>query len=336
MQLIRFISAVTCTCILFAPFRHPSAQTPEERIEQIGTAASLVRGNTAPWHLRMTFQLYDLNGKASESGMVEEWWTSPGNHRLVITSPSYNLSIPGGINQSAGHRRERFLVNLLLDQVVDPVPHYGDFKNLKVSEVKQTFGQVELTCYNVERLGVPSSASRPASHPEFCVDKDHNDLRIRFDSGNFSAVRNRIAKFRGIELGLDNSLSYSGKQAISGHIESLESYDPANSPVELTHASEEPAVIPGIVIAGKSLKKEQPMYPVEARQEHISGSVILSAIISREGAISSLEIIASPDESLSRAAVSAVKHWTYTPYLLNGEPTEVDTTITVNFNLNGG
>jgi TonB family protein len=91
---------------------------------------------------------------------------------------------------------------------------------------------------------------------------------------------------------------------------------------------------PGVVLAGKILRSEQPVYPISAKMKHIGGSVVLCAIISRQGTISSLDVVSSPDDSLSKSAVDAVKHWTYQPYLLNGQPTEVDTTITVNYNLN--
>jgi protein TonB len=60
---------------------------------------------------------------------------------------------------------------------------------------------------------------------------------------------------------------------------------------------------------------------------------VLHAIIGKDGSIQSLQLISGPKE-LAPAAWDAVKQWTYKPYLLNGEPTAVDTTIMVNFNLN--
>ncbi len=63
------------------------------------------------------------------------------------------------------------------------------------------------------------------------------------------------------------------------------------------------------------------------------GTVVLLAVISREGKPLSLKTVASPNRLLSDAAKQAVKQWRYTPTLLNGEPVEVVTTITVNFRL---
>jgi protein TonB len=96
-----------------------------------------------------------------------------------------------------------------------------------------------------------------------------------------------------------------------------------------------PARISGGVIAGNIIQKTQPIYPPIARAAHQGGTVVLHAIISKSGTIQSLSVISGP-AMLQGAALDAVKTWRYKPYLLNGEPTEVDTTIMVNFNLNGG
>lgn len=76
----------------------------------------------------------------------------------------------------------------------------------------------------------------------------------------------------------------------------------------------------------------QPNYPTLARQARIQGTVELRAIISKTGAIERLTVL-SGHALLVTAAVEAVKQWRYRPYLLNSEPIEVETEITVNFTL---
>ena len=67
----------------------------------------------------------------------------------------------------------------------------------------------------------------------------------------------------------------------------------------------------------------------------MTGTVVLHAIIGRDGHIHTLRVVATPDVDLATAALAAVRTWTYRPYLLNGEPVEIDTTVIVNFALNG-
>jgi TonB family protein len=90
----------------------------------------------------------------------------------------------------------------------------------------------------------------------------------------------------------------------------------------------------GEIEAAKIISKVQPIYPDAARSAGISGTVILHAVISMEGKPLSLRVMNSQiDPDLARSAVEAVSQWRYTPTLLNGEPIEVDTTITVIYSL---
>lgn len=85
---------------------------------------------------------------------------------------------------------------------------------------------------------------------------------------------------------------------------------------------------------GNLIYRVQPNYPPLARQARIQGTVELRAIISRMGTIENLSVV-SGHAMLVTSAVEAVKRWRYRPYLLNGEPIEVETEITVNFILGG-
>ncbi|MGH9503430.1 MAG: energy transducer TonB [Terriglobales bacterium] len=89
------------------------------------------------------------------------------------------------------------------------------------------------------------------------------------------------------------------------------------------------------VTQGLLIRKIQPSYPPLARQARIQGSVLLQAEISKDGSIQNLRLI-SGHPMLAPAAIEAVKQWKYKPYILNGEPVEVETQITVNFTLAGG
>ncbi len=78
--------------------------------------------------------------------------------------------------------------------------------------------------------------------------------------------------------------------------------------------------------------KVQPQYPGDAKAQHIQGEVQLKAIIDKEGNVENLQLV-SGHPVLAAAAIDAVKQWKYRPYLLNGTPLEVETTVTVNFTL---
>jgi TonB family protein len=90
----------------------------------------------------------------------------------------------------------------------------------------------------------------------------------------------------------------------------------------------------GDLEASSRITKVQPVYPDSAKSAGISGTVILHAVISKDGKPLSLRVMNGQiDPDLARSAVEAVSQWRYTPTLLNGEPIEVDTTITVIYSL---
>jgi len=84
------------------------------------------------------------------------------------------------------------------------------------------------------------------------------------------------------------------------------------------------------VAQGLLIKRVQPVYPPQALAMHLQGAVQLLATISKDGNVTNLKQIAG-DTTLGHAAMDAVKQWKYRPYLLNGEPLEIQTEITVNF-----
>ena len=84
---------------------------------------------------------------------------------------------------------------------------------------------------------------------------------------------------------------------------------------------------------GQIIRRVQPTYPAMARTVRVQGPVTLEALIGRDGRIEQLKAV-SGHPLLITAAMDAVQQWRYRPYLLNGSPVEVQTTITVNFYLN--
>jgi len=98
---------------------------------------------------------------------------------------------------------------------------------------------------------------------------------------------------------------------------------PPPPPTRVSHMSE-----------GDLIHKVVPTYPPLARSARIQGQVVLQAIISKQGIIENLRVVYG-HPMLAPAAIEAVRQWRYRPYILNNEPVEVETQITVNFSLSG-
>jgi periplasmic protein TonB len=98
---------------------------------------------------------------------------------------------------------------------------------------------------------------------------------------------------------------------------------PSNHPPPISHAME-----------GSLIHKVQPEYPPLAKQARVEGTVLLRAVVDREGKIENLQVL-SGHPMLVAAALTAVQQWRYRPYRLNEQPVEVETLITVHFTLSG-
>jgi periplasmic protein TonB len=90
----------------------------------------------------------------------------------------------------------------------------------------------------------------------------------------------------------------------------------------------------GSIEAASIVNRVVPQYPAIAKTAHVSGAIVLHAIIARDGTVQELTYISGPP-LLIKAAMDAVREWRYRPTMLNGEPVEVETTIDVVFNLGG-
>ena len=86
------------------------------------------------------------------------------------------------------------------------------------------------------------------------------------------------------------------------------------------------------VAQGQLTHQVTPQYPVTARQQRVEGTVVLQAVIGKDGSVQKLSVVSGPS-MLTKAAMEAVKQWRYRPFALNGEPVEADTQINVNFKL---
>jgi TonB family protein len=86
------------------------------------------------------------------------------------------------------------------------------------------------------------------------------------------------------------------------------------------------------VLVNNVISKVSPVYPPEAKKARIQGTVVLNVVIGKSGAVENLKVESGPQE-LQQSALDAVRQWKYKPFLLNGDPIEVESTIKVFYTL---
>ncbi len=119
---------------------------------------------------------------------------------------------------------------------------------------------------------------------------------------------------------------------VGGVIGSILSNANRNIAAPQVAAPRKPLRVSSGISEGLLVQRIEPLYPAIAQRAHIQGTVRLQAIISKQGTIENLQLIEG-HPMLVQAAIDAVKQWKYRPYVLNGEPLEVETFVIVNFHL---
>jgi len=107
-----------------------------------------------------------------------------------------------------------------------------------------------------------------------------------------------------------------------------------NLPVKVPTATVNKVRVSSGVAQGLLIRQVKPEYPPLAKQARVQGTVVLQAVIGKDGTVQDLHVV-SGHPLLTGAAIAAARHWLYRPYSLNGEPVEVDTQINVIFTLTG-
>lgn len=188
----------------------------------------------------------------------------------------------------------RQMMSILIEAPVPPTPHPKPI----VKTVKESFH------------GVSESDGRTLTAPVLIPRNP-----ARFDGPEGPAPANYIAMENGPEGGTNIG------DVFRGHVAAVTPAGP-KGPVRVSSS----------VVAGLLLDKILPVYPTIAKVTHKEGVVMLQATISTLGTIENLRVV-SGDPMLQQAAIDAVSRWRYRPYLLNGQPVEVETTVNVVFKL---
>jgi len=314
------------------------APSPATRLHIGNVGSALDASNVQPWYLKMTVQLYDETGKPREQGTVEEWWAGAGKDKRVYTMPSYTATVvrkDGKTFRTRGASYPPALADLLLDEVTHPLPDDSDVENAQLEMKKIGFGKVPLECIMLAQPIKGLKKIPMGLFPTYCFDPGKSVLRVSFNYGTQYVVRNSMAMFQDRTVPWDIAVRTANVTTATGHVETLTGQAVTDADLatdELVGIGDSaPVKVSSGAVAGMALNQPAPIYPQSAKENHVSGVVVLHALIGTDGHIHRLTVLSSPDPDLAIAALAAVRQWVYKPYQLFGAPTEVETTINVNF-----
>jgi TonB family protein len=339
----RFSLSYMLVAALCQPFVAPAIRAEDAiqlaaRLHAADAGSALDTPNLKPWHLKLSVQLFDDKGKPKDQGTIEEWWSAPGVERREYKTGTYSateIRKDGQLYRTKGAETPSYYLDYLREQAVHPMPTSSEVDQSTPELRKQSFGKAPLECVMLSQPIKRVMVLPLGLFPTYCFDPGKDVLRLTFEFGLQATIRNSLATFQGRTVARDVTVMADKAEAASSHIETLEGGSIPERELDVSDAtlaqSPEMVRISSGVVAGNALTQVQPVYPASAKQNRVSGTVVMHAIIGTDGRVHSLKLVSTPDPDLAISAIWAVRKWTYKPYILNGVPTDVETTINVNY-----
>lgn len=314
----------------------PTPSDPKERLK-LAEEVNGLHGFDMPWHLKASYEVFAPDGSSKDKGTYEEWRKDAKQYKIAFHSPAVSVEEYGtdhGIFRSGGKDLPRKPLSLIKEEIMQPVALEGNPEKVQLKNYERSFGKGKAPCTALVTRDGNETTETAAS---FCF-APQNAVVLYTSSPyrRFQALLEHIAFTNGHYLALDVQWFILGKPWLKLHIDTLDAFAPTDATVLTVPATAlfvGPGANPlGKVTAGHTLNKVAPQYPSEAKQQGVQGEVTVSCTIGKDGHMKNLEVLAGPP-MLQKAALDAVSQWVYQPYLLDGQPVEVETEVNVVFNL---
>lgn len=317
-----------------------------ERMAKAEAETSLYAVGMAPWHLKASFQIEASAGRAADSGTIEEWWAGPIGRKVVFTSRSFSatdIRNKDGYFRTTGSAEVPYLVKVMEREIVQPLPDRALSESSDPHLTRKKLGDIQLECISLMKPEVRRAESSPFLYPTYCF-RNTSQLVVSYDLGLQAITHTQWGTFRGRNVSIQTSLGFAGQTAISAHVDLLQGaaltekdFEAGPEMTKLSALVDFGSVFSVDPNAGEGefVSKTKPVYPALAKTAHMSGPVLIYAVVGTDGHVLSTEVLYSPYPVLGEAAVEAVRQWVWKRYLVNGEPVPRDATVQVNFHIGG-
>jgi len=325
----------------------PITPMPSNSAEILKLAARMNGLNSPdiqPWHIKVHYDAFDSDGNKKNSGSYEEFWISATKYKRSYVSNSFNqtdFATEHGLYRAGNQEWPGLLEGKIRPVVLEPVPANIRIHDFKLKRSNQSFGSLKLQCIILEPQN--SQSFHVVGYPDnarfvhYCLGQQQPVLRFYSQgAGAFDTLYNDIVEFQGRYLARDISVTNEGKPFLTVHVETIEKLtlipdlSPSSNAIgPITTVKMDIAALQGYIV-----NRAFPRYPENARLEGIQGEVVVKFTVGKDGKVVSTEAVSGP-LLLRDAATDCVRQWRFNPFLLIGQPVEVESTAKIIFTLGG-
>jgi TonB family protein len=325
---------------------------PKELMLLAAKVNSLTGPGMQPWRLKASLHTFtaatSLSEEENKQGKYEELWAGGDKFKQTYSDEEHSQTVYGTPNGKFIAGGLRFVLGEVhqLSEFFEPAAYlrqYAEGRNPEFDPADADAGESACVQTVSDR---PKDSKREPLVYRFCFDSSLRLVRFSINGNDdFLILFRKPLSFNGRTTPTEVELRRHGIVLVLANLESLEAAEPieesefqppadavrdeSNPPVS---AAPSKVIVSNGVAAGMLLEHTPLLYPPIAKAARVQGTVVLQALLGKDGRVEELHVISGPP-MLQQAAIDAVEQWVYKPYLLNRKPVEVETTVNVIFTL---
>ena len=288
-----------------------------------------------PWHVRVSYQTFDTNGHSQDFGTYEEFWISDKKYKRSYTGGNFtqtDFATDRGLYRSGNQNWPGFFEIMVRTELIEPIPVAMSLRDLELGNNHRSFGKVKLQCVTLK------SKTIFPKKDGYCFQQDQPVLRFASSKGGRNdTLYNDVVVFQEHFLARDIRLMAMGKPHLTLHIEDIEVLSTINESDFALPPDAVPVLGGKVTISEETMKSlclrtVAPHYPENARTSHIEGPVVMQITVGKDGHVTNAQAVSGPD-ALRKAAIDSIRKWEFRPFLILGEPNEVESKFEIIFSL---
>jgi hypothetical protein len=317
-----------------------SREVVPQGAKELLLAAARVNGLDAPglkpWHILLTYDEFDEDGDNVDSGAYEEFWVSPKQYRVSYSSPAFtqtDIASEKGLFRTGNQKWPGELQTRVRDEFVRPMFREMNLQYAKTERRTRAVGKVQAPCVLLRGTGGNMIISDNGL-ATFCFEPD--SLMLRYSRGGMAmgsvwdqTVYDKVVRFQDRYVASDVRVVRAGKSYLKLHVEKLEPIAELNA-VEFTPPPsavplDEKLVTPDsrALTLDYLVHYEMPQYPKSIHAP--GGAATMKFVISKDGRVTTMQFLEGTTE-MKKGLEEALKKNVYRPFLVRGEPVEVEVT----------
>jgi hypothetical protein len=275
-----------------------------------------------PWHIVVTYDQFDEDGDNVHSGVYEEYWAGPKSYKRIYKSDNLNgtdYATEKGLYRLGDQQWPDRAQLQVRSEIVDPFSYASTLAGFHGRKIERNFGGYKLHCVLFEK---DSEISNPT---QYCFEPDDSVLRYSKGFGWYQTVYNDIVPFQGRNLAETAEVTDAGKPYLKLHVQTIELISRVDN-AEFVPPPTATGPLSGRVsgVHPVPIKMTPPQWPASFKSQHFT--VTTEVVIGKDGHVLSAHGVSGPAEAY-KACEDSVRKWVFRPYLIVGEPVEVETKI---------